>query len=129
MRAKKVHNKRKDRKITPRAREPGEMCRGEMKSSLGGVEFGILHLRLSGGWTRAGVDSSGAVVSCLGGDGGRTPPILARLHILRLGGQPRVLGPYTPIGSGRLPHPSDYRTSLIRYKGSYPVLLQRDYHV
>ena len=25
---------------------------------------------------RAGVGSSGAVVSCLGGDGGRTPPIL-----------------------------------------------------
>ena len=28
-----------------------------------------------GGWTRAGVGSFGAVVSCLGGDGGRTPPV------------------------------------------------------
>ena len=49
MRAKKVHYKRKDRKITSCAREPGEMCRGEMKSSLGVVKFGILRLRLSRG--------------------------------------------------------------------------------
>ena len=66
--------KEKTEKITPRAREPGEMCLGEMKSSLGVVKLGILRLRLSGGWTRAGVGSSGAVVSCLGGDGGRMPP-------------------------------------------------------
>ena len=66
--------KEKTEKITSRAREPGEMCRGEMKSSLGVVKLGILHLRLSGGgWTHAGVGSSDAVVSCLGGDGGRTP--------------------------------------------------------
>ena len=31
--------------------------------------------------------------------------ILACLPILRLGGQPRVLGSYAPIGSGRLPIP------------------------
>ena len=36
-------------KITPRAHEPGEMCRGEMKSSLGVVKLGMLRLRLSRG--------------------------------------------------------------------------------
>ena len=40
--------KEKIEKITPRANEPGEMCRGEMKSSLGVVKLGILGLRLSG---------------------------------------------------------------------------------
>ena len=33
--------------------------------------------------------------------------ILARMHVLRLGGQPRVLGPYTPIGPGQLTHSPD----------------------
>ena len=32
---------------------------------------------------------------------------LARLPVLRLGGLPRVIGSYTLIGSGRLPHPPD----------------------
>ena len=41
--------KGKIEKITPRAREPSEMCHGEMKSSLGVVKIGILHLRLSRG--------------------------------------------------------------------------------
>ena len=49
-------------------------CRGEMKFSLGVVEVGILRLCLSRGLDQCGVGSSGAVVSCLGGDGGRTPP-------------------------------------------------------
>ena len=57
------------------------MCRGEMKSSLGVVKVGILRLRLLGGWTRGGVGSSGAVVSCLGGDGGRTPPPILMLDM------------------------------------------------
>ena len=74
MRATKMRNKGKDRTITSRAREPDEVCGGEMKSSLSVVKVGILHLRLSRGWTRMGVGSPGAVVSCLGGDGGRTPP-------------------------------------------------------
>ena len=65
------------------------MCRGEMRSSLGVVKLGILHLRLSRGAGRArGVGSSGAVVSCLGGDGGRTPPkilwLQASLHPLSI---------------------------------------------
>ena len=41
--------KEKTEKITPRAREPCEMCRGEMRSSLGVVKLGILRLRLSRG--------------------------------------------------------------------------------
>ena len=49
MRANKVHNEIKTGKITPLAREPCEMCRGEMRSSLGVVKLGILHLRLSRG--------------------------------------------------------------------------------
>ena len=49
MRANKVHNEIKTGKITPRAREPCEMCRSEMRSSLGVVKLGILHLRLSRG--------------------------------------------------------------------------------
>ena len=81
--------KEKTKKITPRAREPGEMCRGKMKSLLGVVKLGILRLRLSGGggggWMRAGVGSSGAVVSCLGGDGGRIPPVtLATLTLFQI---------------------------------------------
>ena len=76
MRANKVHNEIKTGKITPRAREPCEMCRGEMRSSLGVVKLGILRLRLSKGWTHTGVGSSGAVVSCLGGDGVHTPPYI-----------------------------------------------------
>ena len=49
MRANKVHNEIKTGKITPHAREPCEMCRSEMRSSLGVVKLGILHLRLSRG--------------------------------------------------------------------------------
>ena len=49
MRANKVHNEIKTAKITPRAREPYEMCRGEMRSSLGVVKLGILRLHLSRG--------------------------------------------------------------------------------
>ena len=41
--------KEKTEKITSRKREPGEMCRGEMKSSLGVVKNDILRLRLSRG--------------------------------------------------------------------------------
>ena len=33
---------------------------------------------------RAGVGSSGAVVSCLGGDGGRTPPNFLHWHVISL---------------------------------------------
>ena len=49
VRANKVHNEIKTGKITPRAREPCEMCRNEMRSSLGVVKLDILHLRLSRG--------------------------------------------------------------------------------
>ena len=49
VRANKVHNEIKTGKITPCAREPCEMCRGEMRSSLGVVKLGILRLRLSRG--------------------------------------------------------------------------------
>ena len=41
--------KEKTEKITPRAREPCEMCRGKMRTSLGVVKLGILRLRLSRG--------------------------------------------------------------------------------
>ena len=57
MRANKVHNKRKAEKVAPRARELGEMCRGEMKSSPGVVKLDILCLRLSGGAGRAQVSA------------------------------------------------------------------------
>ena len=53
--------KEKTEKITPRAREPGEMCRGEMKSSLGVVKLGILRLLLSGGAGRARVSAPPAL--------------------------------------------------------------------
>ena len=74
MRANKVHNEIKTGKITPRAHEPCEMCRGEMRSSLGVVKLGILRLCLSRGLDAYGCRLLRAVVSCLGGDGGRTPP-------------------------------------------------------
>ena len=38
MRATKMRNKGKDRTITSRAREPDEVCGGEMKSSLSVVK-------------------------------------------------------------------------------------------
>ena len=49
MRATKMRNKGKDRTITSRAREPDEVCGGEMKSSLSVVKVDILCLRLSRG--------------------------------------------------------------------------------
>ena len=49
MRANKVHNEIKTGKITPRACDPCEMCRSEMRSSLGVVKLDILHVRLSRG--------------------------------------------------------------------------------
>ena len=41
--------KEKTEKITPRAREPCEMCRGEMRTSPCVVKLGILRLCLSRG--------------------------------------------------------------------------------
>ena len=45
----KCEIKGKGRTINPRAREPDEVCGGEMKSSLSVVKVGILRLRLSRG--------------------------------------------------------------------------------
>ena len=71
VRADKVKVQCDERKIDPRARARGGTRRGPQAMQRNSASF-VFACR--GGWMRVGVGSSGAVILCLGGNWGRTPP-------------------------------------------------------